>query len=290
MLEPPASNLYLTSSGGQVWWCDDDNSPSPSSLAVSAYVNHYLVATRDLRVTKIFVRYSNENLSLICFLCRLLEFVEAHVYVCRPRNGEPDNPAAALGEFRRQALARDSEARLFRLFHEDSHNYEFLRDRLAAGSQHPFDYRTHPVFTVRQFLPFGCDEALQEVIASVVDPRFFYNERKITRMNKLFRFLGLTPSRFSLGLPIVKAWFDVDRIEEARDKKYFFYDYWIHLPERLSANRDNRFLRTTRKFATFVSLVWLSKLLRPRTRRDLFDPMLFFQDVRAFNRYQAIDR
>lgn len=268
---------WLETIDGLVWLCDGNRTIN-TSLPPPKFVR----AVLKERPARLYVQADRANFHLLSELCRHLSD-QLTVYLCRPDVGNPS--PTRLKNF----YLDNFNYRKFKLFPEDQHNFEFLHVLHAGDVSYPFRYRDHPAFSVRQFLPFGCDDSLQWVISKIVDPRLFYNDKRPTRWTRLYRFLHLTPERFNRDLPIVSAWYSVDDVEQASDPVYYFYHRLNLLPQRADQSSDARLLRMTKKFACFLAMVWVSNLLSQRTNQDMFDPQMFFRGYEAsVGRYKRI--
>jgi len=150
----------------------------------------------------------------------------------------------------------------------------------------------HPAWPALSFLPALNIDAACRWVSVLVDPRWFVQDFRPNRINKLCSFLGLTPRNMSV--------LDGSKVEPTQhlERCSLTLKAWVGsssaADESVPAGFLNRTFRNgdswsagmlaaSKRFVRFVREVWLSEL----SQRKMFDPSMFFKTDAESNAYIA---
>ena len=150
-------------------------------------------------------------------------------------------------------------------------------------------FRMHPVHKALVFIPTLDVEVAAQLLATIVDPRWYVDRKAPDRAAKLELFLGLTPQvQDRVSTPtrllhkgrelrcanVLRAWKTVDPDEiDLQDPANFLYR--IHKAVKGGTKGD---LRASQAFVRYLRYNWLDGLENRRGAKDgLFAPNLFFK-------------
>lgn len=150
-------------------------------------------------------------------------------------------------------------------------------------------FRMHPAHKALTFIPTLAHEITAQLLATIVDPRWYVDRRAPDRAAKLELFLGLTPQvQSSVSTPkrllrksrelrcsnVLAAWKTLDVADVDLNKPDNFL-YRICKAAGGSAKGD---LRASQAFVRYLRYNWLDGLEARRGKKDgLFAPNLFFK-------------
>jgi hypothetical protein len=150
-------------------------------------------------------------------------------------------------------------------------------------------FRMHPAHKALTFIPTLDAEVAAQLLATIVDPRWYVDRKSPDRAAKLELFLGLTPQvQTSVSTPkrllhkgrelrcanVLRAWktAEPDAID-LHDPANFLYR--IHKAAKGGAKGD---LRASQAFVRYLRYNWLDGIENRRGTKDgLFAPNLFFK-------------
>lgn len=173
-------------------------------------------------------------------------------------------------------------------------------------NQFAFDMPTKAYFTLNplhkllRFIPAINEAACANLLATIIDPRWYVDARMPDRSSKIELFLGLTPKvqkRVSDSSIIVtkkreircavvlNCWKTKDPDEvDMTDPREFLWRIW-----KTAGSNSNGDLRASQAFIRFLRLNWLDLLdTRPGKKDSIFAPSRFFKtpaEVKAFVAY-----
>jgi len=149
--------------------------------------------------------------------------------------------------------------------------------------------RYHPAWPALSFLPILNTDVACQLVATIVDPRWFIHPVRPNRANKLFKYMGLTPKNVRHLL------LDEGEPDRGYYRAALVVSTWMHSPPPRPDLGDPRsflhrilgsfdcpargFLAANKKFLRFMREVWLQGLT---PGRRVFCPSLFFRE-----RYEA---
>jgi hypothetical protein len=161
-----------------------------------------------------------------------------------------------------------------------------LNDRVSEGIVELFK-KHHPIWPSLSFIPTINATICAELVALIVDPRWYSHPNNPDRLSKLEAYLGLGNGRYPKHKDMVsKAWGNVDTTwteEELEDPRNFL------LRTKLSVSGTRGTDKAAKHFISFLSAAWLSVLYSNR-HEPLLDPSLFFarkSEARAFKEHIA---
>lgn len=150
-------------------------------------------------------------------------------------------------------------------------------------------WRMHPAYKALTFIPTLNNEVAAQLLATIVDPRWYVDRKSPDRAAKLELFLGLTPQVQScVSVPqrllhksrelrcanVLRAWKTVSP-EEVDLKQPANFLYRIYKATGAGIKGD---LRASQAFARYLRYNWLDTLETRRGTKDgLFAPDLFFK-------------
>ena len=299
-----------TDTEGKVWCGYKDVCSHPTNLSVSDFVN-----TSTFKSAKqVRCLGTAQNATLI---------TQAHQAIKRRESqggtfsslevGSPQIcPVRALRDDPAYCLMRiwqsDSQARLLHHWHPvDSFifNSYLLVDAVKNSPEKAkVVFKHHPAFFSVSFVGTSNLDLAMQLVAKIVDPRWFWNEDKPHRLSKLYRFLGLIPSNFK-NLDNFKEFSSMSDLENPLvvDSSFLTALAWstrevdsvnYSLPENFlwRIYRENNFscnglLKASRNFVQFVTYNWLDNIT---FRKSMFDAGSFFKtqnEVLAYKAYEG---
>jgi hypothetical protein len=150
-------------------------------------------------------------------------------------------------------------------------------------------FRMHPAYKALTFIPTLNEEVAAQLLATIVDPRWYVDRKAPDRAAKLELFLGLTPqvqscvsapqrllhkSRELRCANVMRAWKTVSA-EDVDLKQPANFLYRIYKATGAGVKGD---LRASQAFVRYVRYNWLDTLeVRRGTKDGLFAPDLFFK-------------
>lgn len=150
-------------------------------------------------------------------------------------------------------------------------------------------FRMHPAHKALTFIPTLAAEVAAQLLATIVDPRWYVDRKSPDRAAKLELFLGLTPQvQTSVSTPkrllhkgrelrcanVLRAWktTEPDAIDLHNPANFL---YRIHKAAKGGAKGD---LRASQAFVRYLRYNWLDGIENRRGTKDgLFAPNLFFK-------------
>lgn len=273
-----ASTLYVRASAGRIWGCRGDCCDTQQSP--SEFATRIAEGASNLRLEG-----CSENAELIMALGRV-GLDGQRVSLCAPYRGR--SPQSDLQQMWYDGQQQQVRRPFFPITSLDYVNFALLQhwqrgEKLAALKL----LARHPASVAFAYAEFGAVLKMVELICQLVDPRWFRNPNRLSRWNKLFRYLRLYPQQFNRQRfsPAVLAWFDVNRLDEASQSGNYFYRQWFRCPTICSTEQSSGLERVTRRFIAMVAWSWLDLQRQIRGQRGLFDAQLFFDGPKAEGRY-----
>lgn len=150
-------------------------------------------------------------------------------------------------------------------------------------------FRMHPAHKALTLIPTLSDEATAQLLATIVDPRWYVDRKAPDRAAKLELFLGLTPqvqahvstpkrllhkSRELRCANVLRAWKTVDAADvDLQQPANFLYRIY-----KAAGGGSKGDLRASQAFVRYLRYNWLDGLETRRGTKDgLFAPNMFFK-------------
>ena len=296
-----------TDSDGKVWCGYKDVCSHNTNLSVSEFVN--TPTFKSAKRTRCLGTSQNANLLVSAHLANKKREAGGEPF-SRLEVGSPQLcPTRALRDDPEFCLTRiwqaDTEARLLHHWHPvDSFifNSYLLVDSMNDSSDKALAvFKHHPAFSSVSFVGTSNVSLALQVIAKIVDPRWFWNADKPHRLSKLYKYLGLTPatSKNLSGLQSYSSSLDLEKLNAA-DQSFLTALSWstkeidkvnYSLPEnflwRIYREEDfgwRGLLKASRSFVRFVAYNWLDNIT---LRKNMFDPDSFFKTQNEVLAYKS---
>jgi hypothetical protein len=282
---------------GGLWYGNDHDVAVPSGMTAEEFLETGLPS--DLK-----------ELQLVGSVCnaRLIE----QLYMARQRGdlglprdlpirlGSPSGCAAgsscedALRALWQRDMVEGPACRWVNLSQREYTSYALL-SALLANDWEPNDtcrtiIRYHPAWLALSFIPTLNVDAACVLLGLIIDPRWFVHEFRPNRINRLCRYLGLTPAnlkflttklaepdhRLSNCKVVIKTWAgDLSPVNAVGASGF------LHLG--LLRNPGSKgLLNACKRFIRFVREVWLNEL---SLQKKLFDPDMFFKSSAVADAY-----
>lgn len=280
---------------GRVWFLDGESFPQCSELSIRDFFKS--AVARKRKRFRVVGLGDNAELILTLFSLRgrkLIESVQVCSPLCCPDPTERNDPESLL--FSMRCFHRSSSLGGWHEFSEA----EVVSYSLAALDRRgALDHDTavkilkkHSAWDSWSFvngldvLSLGC------LVARILDPRWFVDDRKPSGKDRLEQYLGLTKKiaiQVCDGAPLVGArkLFDLvrrcwkNKLDQKDNRRggTFVWKTWV---DRGGGWRGD--LLASRRFIRFIYLTWMDSLSARRGR--IFVPKFFFQnDGEELNRY-----
>lgn len=152
----------------------------------------------------------------------------------------------------------------------------------------------HPAWPALSFLPGADPAAGCQLVAEIVDPRWFAHSVRPNRLSRLYAYLGVTRHNaqwFHEGVPggrnasrmatVLATWFNNrSGSPDLKDPANFLWRIYHHHGGGIKG-----LLRASERFVRFLREVWLQEIAPPR--RVVFQPTTFFKLPAEAERYRT---
>ena len=301
-LQDEATIKLHVADDGCVWYAKGINVPQNSGQQINEFLNSNTISGLGMAFRLLGVA---RNAALICALhlrrykgeVRAVEIAGPNILDCRQ---DLDCPTRALQKMR-AAKASPAAGGWHRLNMHDYPTYAML-SRLAEN-KYVFDesaesyFQMHPAYKALTFIPTLSPESITYTLTTIVDPRWYIDQRRPERIKKLELFLGLIPSvqaqvsdekklkkeRQFRCLRVLHSWKTRPENEvDLQDPANFLYRIYI------AAGRGPRGdLRASQCLLRYVNDNWLAALdTRKGARDELFAADLFFKTPAEISAYK----
>lgn len=295
-----------TAPDGVVWYCTDFGPAVNSELDTKDFVQYRLDGLVK-HVRGIHMLGVADNASLI-----LRHLQSQHQQSARPI--VPATVPVMLGSpciCRAEAQRRDpgkvlyylrqSECRLPGQWHKlttnDYATYALVA-AMARDTPDAFDRRCkilpyHPAWAVVSFISFANASAICQLLATIVDPRWFLHETRPHRQSRLLAFLGITPQNvlaylgrgprgrhYERAATAISAWYHEEFTTTRLNGPADFL--WRIFASQTTLERG--VLRSTERMLSLLYHVWLYNVASPHPE-VAFNPAMFFKtpaEIEAF--------
>lgn len=163
-------------------------------------------------------------------------------------------------------------------------------------------YAAHPAFPALQFIPGISDQTAAQLLATIVDPRWYVDRRFPDRTSKLELYLGLTPKiqrRVSNASKLIHGGRDLRcaivlncwKTSNPEEIDYSLPQNFVWRVWRRAGGGVKGDLRASQYFISYLRLNWLEALVaRPGVRDLIFSPNNFFKTTderKAYSTHMA---
>ncbi len=265
---------------GKVWWADGDGVPRPFGGDAGEFLERQPL--RPDSVVRLSGAATNCELILGLVMKRVAGLIE-DVQVCSPlavssrkRRGQPE---AAFSDMRNWKM-RGSCGGWRSVGPEDVVAYELVREMSGGRSWSPRLKEHQARFAIESArLRYG---PACQLLAELVDPRFYIDPKEPDRCGKLERFLGLEPEyaasegdsvyrkRYELVTSCWKGHRPTSAEASVRPHLFLWDTYY-----REGSNWTSE-LKAGKRLIRYLRHVWLDEIYRGRTAEPLFVPEYFF--------------
>lgn len=278
-----------TANDGSIWILDGKRGPSPTgNKSIESTISHSALKGRVVRVVG---TASNAEMLLALFRMQQ-EGAIAGVQIAGPRavcetSEERADPQVLLYRMRQCELP-GSLGGWHAMTSADYTTYAIVSQLRRDGgvvTDHTRQlYSAHPVAIDLRFIDTLSMDAAARLIAEIIDPRFFIDQRFPNRVAKLKRYMGLAPhvqrevAAGMLATPqqlrcsiVLACWRESPALLTARN--------FLHRIYASAADQIRGEVKASQAFITYLHYTWLSRVTSHTTAggEPLFDPALFFR-------------
>ncbi len=270
------------SAAGSVFFIDGASPATDSGMTPEDFAQ--AVSSRTARVLAI-----EENAALICALYARREDAIA-VELGRPARFAWHNilqvgPREVLFNVRQFDNDPPSRGGWHRMTDDDLPSYQLAAHFHAGGSYNATAaaaLAAHPVFPAASFIGHLDMGKLAELVAAVIDPRWFVTTDSPGRFGRLKCYLGLmpgrgpSPSRRNRRRLVLDTWKTTDTVPSCVNMPgWFLWRRWAVT----AGNSVKADMRTSRVFVSYLRETWLHAMAPTTVSDGLFAPDYFFGDA-----------